>query len=189
MLGELQQKKIERLFNVLDSDRNGLLEQGDFAKRASVLTTIRGENTDSPLYQKLYATQMAWWENLRAATDKDNNGQVTLEEWSAFWEAWLTSVANEAATGQTPSLEAIKGSAAVTFDMIDSNQDGQVTSDEYASWFQTLNLGGDGKNHFNRLDLDGDGIVSRDEAIKLSLEFFLSNEPEAPGNYLYGSLS
>ena len=39
---------------------------------------------------------------------------------------------------------------------------------------------------FARLDLDGDGHISHDEFTQLYLEFFTSDDPEAPGSSFWG---
>jgi len=39
---------------------------------------------------------------------------------------------------------------------------------------------------FERLDLDGDGVISKDEFARLYLEFFTSEDPEAPGSWFWG---
>ena len=39
---------------------------------------------------------------------------------------------------------------------------------------------------FEVLDEDGDGLLSRGEVVRLVKDFYLTNDPEAPGNLFYG---
>jgi Ca2+-binding EF-hand superfamily protein len=39
---------------------------------------------------------------------------------------------------------------------------------------------------FAHLDLDGDGLLSRDEFVQLTEEYFTSDDPDAVGGWLFG---
>jgi len=188
MLGKLQQKKIERLFTALDRDADGLLEGGDFSAVASKLAFARKVDVQSDTYKELLAVQMGWWENIRRAAQKDFNARVSLDEWTAFWSAWLDTVADEAGTDQQAALEAMKDSAIATFNLIDTDCDGRVTPSEYETWSRSFCLEYDARTNFRRLDRNQDGVLTSDEVVNLLKEFFLTNDPEAPGNHLYGPL-
>jgi juvenile hormone diol kinase len=136
----------------------------------------------------MLAAQMGWWENICQATNKKNDGQITIEEWHAFWAGWLTTIANEAGSNQSPALDAMKNSASVTFDMIDTNGDGHITAGEYADWCYAMSMNFDARRNFQRLDVSKTGRMSRAETVERLKEYFLTNDPEAPGNYLYGPL-
>jgi Ca2+-binding EF-hand superfamily protein len=41
---------------------------------------------------------------------------------------------------------------------------------------------------FDRLDRDDSGVLTEDNVIEAVKEFYLSNDPNAPGNALYGEL-
>jgi Ca2+-binding EF-hand superfamily protein len=188
MLGKLQQKKITRLFGALDKNKDGLLEEEDFAALASRLAAARKVDVNSPLYKEMHAAQMRWWENIRIAANKDINGRVTLAEWISFWSGWLTTIADEAGASQQTALDAMKKSATATFDMIDADRDGRITPGEYEAWSRVFALNFDARANFRRLDLNQDGVLTREEVVGLLKEFFLTNDPEASGNHLYGPL-
>jgi Ca2+-binding EF-hand superfamily protein len=42
---------------------------------------------------------------------------------------------------------------------------------------------------FDKIDLNGDGYVSRSELVDLVGQFYLSSDPTAPGNLLFGRYS
>ena len=45
----------------------------------------------------------------------------------------------------------------------------------------------DARNAFRYLDRDGDGYLDVAEIVKAVEEFYLSDDPDAPGNWLLGS--
>ncbi len=95
------------------------------------------------------------------------------------------------AAGQTPNepLEQIKETARIWFNIVDADGNGEISLAEYKDIL--VAWGGKEKEKeaascFEKLDLNGDGIISKDEFVKNLKEYWLSNDPEVPGNYLYG---
>ena len=39
---------------------------------------------------------------------------------------------------------------------------------------------------FNKLDLDNDGSISKNELMELAEQFFIGDDPNAPGNAFFG---
>jgi hypothetical protein len=64
-----------------------------------------------------------------------------------------------------------------------------VGLDDYSGWL-TAWLGRDAgdraKEAFQRLDLDGDGYISAEEMRSIIAQYILSNDSNAPGNWLFG---
>jgi Ca2+-binding EF-hand superfamily protein len=42
---------------------------------------------------------------------------------------------------------------------------------------------------FAKLDLDGDGHISRDEFAELYVDYFTTEDPEAPARYFWGPMT
>jgi Ca2+-binding EF-hand superfamily protein len=71
--------------------------------------------------------------------------------------------------------------------MVDIDGNGRISPQEYALFLKAYNV--DERlfdDIFRHLDLNGDGYLSRDEIFKLVREFYLSDDPQAPGNWLVG---
>jgi Ca2+-binding EF-hand superfamily protein len=186
MLGKLQQIKINHMFRFYDADSNGQLERKDFVEIADRLAASRGVEQGTDAYASLKEIQMQWWDKYRSYLNKDVDGTINSDEWLAFWGALMTLIADEASSGSSDFLQMLKDSAVTMFDMMDDDSDGRGTCREYATWLNTFLPQADAQAAFDRLDVNGDGVLTRDGAVGLLKEFLMSNDPEAPGNHLMG---
>jgi Ca2+-binding EF-hand superfamily protein len=73
------------------------------------------------------------------------------------------------------------------FHLLDADGDGVIGRHEYRNLMLSVSIeGAVADESFRRLDLDGDGQLSRSEFTQLYLEFFSSDDPEAPGSCFWG---
>ena len=82
------------------------------------------------------------------------------------------------------------GAAAEVFLAIaDTDHDGQLNPTEFLA-FQRGHFPGlteaDANEAFAHLDTDGDGLLSAEEFIQATIEFWSSTDPDAPGNWWMG---
>lgn len=70
--------------------------------------------------------------------------------------------------------------------MVDTDGDGRIALADYDAWVRAWGFEFDVETIFKELDVDGDGFLSRDEMVRLAKDFYLTNDPEAPGNVVYG---
>jgi Ca2+-binding EF-hand superfamily protein len=189
MIGSLQHKKITRLFHSFDVDKNGFIEASDFSQIANELAAKRGIDADTKERVNFVGMLMMWWEQIRLSADTNNDGRVSFEEFSQFWSGFLANVGVESFSGSSEGLNMLKSSASLTFDILDGDRDGYVTFPEYSDWLTCWKNNVDPREAFLRLDIDNDGKLTRQDIVGLVKDFFLSNDPEASGNSLYGVLS
>lgn len=180
-LGPLQRRKLEYLFRALDADGDGRLEAASFHQHAERLATLAAR--DPQLAAATEADIKGWWAGVQPAAEERS---ASLEQWLRFWGAVLAAITHDAQEGGGAELRRLKESAARTFAVMDSNGDGRLDADEYERWVGAWRLRFDARANFERLDGDGDGFLSEDDVVQLVKEFFLSNDPEVAGNFLYG---
>jgi Ca2+-binding EF-hand superfamily protein len=182
MLSDLQEQKATHYFTLIDEDGNGLIEASDFALRAQRLAATRsldGATAEKALRQRVEA----WWEHICGVADLDGDARVTLSEWKAYWAAVQRGV-NQG----DDTLASLHRAARATLRALDRTGSGRATADEYADWLAAW--GADGHEEaFPRLDRGGKGFLTEADVIVAVQEFYLSDDPAAPGNALYGPLS
>ncbi len=183
MIGPLQQRKASHYFSIIDEDGNGLVEADDFKRRAERMADARGV-TDPDARAALRKRVMNWWEHLCALADLDDDDRVTREEWQTYWEALNASVDADDASNDT--LQSLERAARGTFQAMNTSESDHVTEDEYTAWLAAWGI--EEASAFDRLDRDGTGVLTENDLVEAVKEFYLSNDPDAPGNALYGEL-
>lgn len=176
MLTDLQQRKLTRMFNAFDADHSGYLELGDFEAQIANIARLRGLDAGSPEHGELQSVYHAAWDNISRLADSSGDGRVTLDEWLAYGSALVQSPERfDQDVGVIAKLNAR---------LIDRDGDGVISFEEFSAMRGSLDV--DNAASFQRFDLDGDGSISSDELLELFRQFFLSDDPDAPGNFWYG---
>jgi juvenile hormone diol kinase len=179
MLTDLQQRKLAHTFKLWDANRDGVVEQADYQLLIDRVAAVRGWAPGSAGYQGLQQMYLGSWEAIRAYADTNRDNQVSLAEWMACFADWLK---DPAAFRQmiTPMSDAV-------FGLLDQDGDGTITRDEWDLHARLYNAVPDSTGAiFSRLDADGDGRIPKDEFIAVSLDFFLTDDPQAPANWMFG---
>lgn len=175
MASEFQREKIARAFTAMDADKDGFLEEADFAALAARWAGVRGWPPGSTADTRLSSLIMGWWETLLAAYDVNTDGKVTFDE--------VLMVVD----GLDTMFDVVTATATEMFDAIDENTDGMISAVEYHRLIQTwTGQEIDTDEVFSMLDLDGDGQISRDEFAQLWKEFWAGDDPGSPGTWVFG---
>ena len=125
-------------------------------------------------------TVQSWDNEQLKVFDADGDGRISLEEHIASYDVSL----NNPEMFQQLTMQYTQN----VFGLWDQDHDGKLSVDEYAKLLGCY--GGkeqDARNAFRHLDRDGDGYLDADEIVKAVEEFYLSDDPDAPGNWLIGS--
>jgi Ca2+-binding EF-hand superfamily protein len=179
VLSELQREKLTRLFQLMDTDDNGLMEWSDVDRTVARLIESRGWEADSDGARSLRAGHMEVWQQVEPfATD----GALSLDGFIAYHEDMLSVPgAYDASVGPLADL---------VFSTLDADGDGQITLEEHRAFCRIYGIDPLlADTIFPMWDTDGNGYVSTEELAVVVREFFHSTDPESPGNWLFGPLA
>lgn len=182
MLSDVQERKAEHYFSLIDEDGNGIIEVSDFALRAQRLALAQGVS-DEGTREALRHQVVAWWDHISMIADFDGDARVTLREWKAYWRSIQKGVERNDNT-----LKTLQRAARGTLQAIDRSGTGRVTEAEYGDWLDAWGASG-AAAAFQQLDRGGKGFLTEEDIVVAVQEFYLSADPGAPGNVLYGLLS
>lgn len=181
-LSELQKRKLTKLFGMYNASNTGVLTLADFEKIASNLASIKGLGPDSWAYHQLSNSLAYCWISIRAEVKESlarkYDPTITLEEWLRYHEQVL---AEDTYRNHIDSL------ASLVFDAIDVDEDGYLSNAEWNRLFQAYHIPVVyADSAFVTLDDNRDGYLSKDEVMSLIEEFYYSQNPDEPGNTIFG---
>ena len=181
MLTDFQRRKLNRMFEMYDVDKNGFVEQADYEQIARNLSTIYRLAPNSPEHAGVHAHQMGFWQGIRGLSTAPDRCRVTRDEFLKGYESLLGK--------KEQFLAQMGGFADAVISVSDRNHDGVLSLKEYADNLRGFDMGlseEDALETARRLDGDGDGKLTRQDIMSLLEEFFYSDDPKAAGNSLLG---
>lgn len=179
MLTDLQKRKLMKLFTVYDADCSGVLERKDFDKVAQELTAMAGWSTRSPKCLTLTNQFAQEWKCLLKSADADQDQAISIEEWFGYYDDLLSD--------EKKYQERAAALQDQIFDVFDANGNGELCDTEWAKFLSICNVSPVYVTVlFPKLDTDGDGVIKKADFLTLMQDFFYSNDPDAPGNLVFG---
>lgn len=177
-LTPLQTKKMTRFFQVWDYDRNGLIERRDFDALVIRLARECCIAEGTPQYTELKARYDAMWDSLKSSITEPDREGLLLPEWLAACGALLPTAAFKAQVG---------GVVDFVWFLLDSQKTGSVSRDGYARVVVAYQMPPSLVDElFARLGKKPGDTLDRVEIAKMVEEFYWSEDPEAPGGFLWG---
>lgn len=180
MLSEIMQKKLARHFSFRDLNKDGYVERSDWEQCAKNLAALRGWEPGSAEYEKVMASHVAMWNTFWLPADQDGNGKVILEE-------YLHLAETQRRLGFEYELRQVTYLFEAIFDTIDLDGDGQITRDEYKLFFEAWGLDPAlADDAYTQMDFNEDDRISRSIFLQFGSNFYINDEPDVVGNYLFG---
>jgi len=180
MATELQRRKLEKVFASFDVDQDGVIDELDITAMAQIWCDTYEVPPRSEGWRKIHGRAHAMWRRIRGSTEADGTKRVTRQA----WVAWIDE----------PGFEDFVETAAIPFSMAvfevaDSDRDGRINAREMLAAQSKSGMSEEETDRvFERLDTDRDGYVTGPEYAQAAREFYLSADPEAPGNVIAGDL-
>jgi|SRR6476469_429282 len=180
MLTELQKKKLTYYFHAFDVDKNGFLEKSDFDKIINGFAEAYNIAQDSETYQYISSTYGKRWEALAKQADTNADKKVSLDEWLSYQDKLVNDPNSDFLWLKITSM---------FHDIQDVDKDGSLSLEEYKVMYKIHGFGDDSlaAEIFAKLDFDGDGQIRKNDVMNLVADFYLSNNPQAPGNLFFGA--
>ncbi|MEV0616436.1 hypothetical protein AB0I81_24180 [Nonomuraea sp. NPDC050404] len=179
MPNDLIERKNSLLFAWMDHTGRGWLTREDYEHMSDRLAAL-GRPEERRNQAAVREDFMRWWPMLQEAGAVDAEGRVGRAEFLACMRANVAE--------PKPFIEGVVLPLADRLlKTLDTDRSGMLSYEEYVRLYEGLNVPSDTSGPaFHRLDRDGDGAISHAEWCTAIEEFFLSGDPEAPGNWLLG---
>ncbi len=193
MLTDFQKRKLMKLFSMYDACNLGVLKISDFECLAQRLADLRGWLPNTEPYEDITSKYLLLWnrmrseikhkvlsqENIEEATTQIRS-QVNLEEWFIYFDIVLND----------PSYhEETLALTETVFAVVDTDESGHLDKEEWANFFRVYNIPVIYvEETFAKIDLDGNGVLTKDEVLGMIKDFYFSNDPDASGNYMFGPI-
>jgi Ca2+-binding EF-hand superfamily protein len=180
MLTELQIRKLTVLFQHHDLDNDGYLARADYEEYARRMCEALDLAPGSPQCDAVYAQTLAAWDTeVLRAFDTDGDNRVSLEEHLAAYDVSINDPVLRKRLQQDYADSMVK--------LWDRDGDGRLSDTDYVALLGCYGVPEEAaRQAFRHLDRDGDGYLLAEELLKAVEEFHLSDDPDAPGNWLVG---
>jgi Ca2+-binding EF-hand superfamily protein len=175
---DIRVRKLARYFAGLDSNDDGFLDESDFAYAAGRCIDALGLDPDSPSAVELTDQSLTLWQEYLGPADTDGDGQIGRDELAAAFARLPRAQVGD-------QIEAI---ADAYFRIMDADGDGMAAEAEFLGLMSTAARlsAGEATAAYARLDPGGSGSLTHDQFQRAVREFFFSDDPDAPGNLLFG---
>ncbi|CCQ51918.1 EF-hand domain-containing protein [Crocosphaera watsonii] len=180
MLNPIRERKLSHLFHILDRNHDGVLSRQDFEQVIEEITNIRQWKWGTSEYEELHFFWMGFCNRLEVWADRNGDGKVTESEWLWYLEQMLDRFS--ASYIQQVFIN-------ISLKVMDFSRDDRVSLDEFKQFYQIYEIDPqEAAQAFVHLDLNQDGYLTKDELTSLFQEFFYSENPQSPGNWLWGNI-
>ncbi|XP_065334845.1 calexcitin-2 isoform X1 [Cloeon dipterum] len=182
-ISNFRRKKLLYVFNVFfDVNQSGTIERKDFDLAIERICRMRGFNPGDPKHQQTQDILINVWDGLRARADSNKDGQVSHEEWCMMWD--------EYARNSGPALEWQQRYMNFMFDLEDTSGDGCIDEEEFTTVCSSYGVSpAECSEAFNRFSQNKTVIVDRAKFAELWKQYFASEDPNAPGNFIFGKVT
>ncbi|KAF9413071.1 hypothetical protein HW555_008591 [Spodoptera exigua] len=179
MVSDFRKKKLLHVFNAFfDTNRSGAVDKKDFELAIKKITELRGYKPGDAKYKQVEDTLLKIWDGLQSRADANNDGEISQDEWIEMWDQFAK---NPAAAAEWQNLY-----CKFIFELEDASNDGAIDVEEFSSVYVSFGLDKqESVEAFHKM-AKGKQTVSFAEFQQLWTEYFVTEDQEAPGNFIFG---
>lgn len=176
-VSQYRREKFNSYFKFLDANQDGSIAADDFdiaARNMAGLSNASAEETDA-----LKEALNGWWEMYR-------NGKKDVTE-VPVPDAAQSIVTYVSTADPATAMKYTRLTHEKTFDLIDRNKGGVISPDELIIYYKSYGVHDEDviESIFQKLDVDDDGLISREEFVEAHVAFWYSDDPENGCHFLY----
>ncbi|MFC8920559.1 EF-hand domain-containing protein [Streptomyces sp. WAC05374] len=180
-VSDIRRRKYQRLFDVLDVDGAGVLTEEGCVRIAGVFARASGHSTHGRDPEELEGTIQEIWRAYVRDGRPGHGARLTREDVPQ-------EIAYDLAHNPDKVIRLIGSLSNVIFGMADADHDGRVRKED------AIRLGHaaltisheEATKAWQRLDPHGTGHLDYETCLKAVTEFIVSEDPNAPGNWIFG---
>jgi Ca2+-binding EF-hand superfamily protein len=178
---DLLNHKLDRAFEHIDARGEGVIEREDLLGLGARLLVGFGESPTSVTGNGIVDGFDGIWSALSAALGRDGDSRISREEFHcAMTGAFISGDQYE--TVFRPAMAAVA-------ELCDDDADGLIGPREFRTMLSAFGTAYDDVDEaFDRLDRAGRGALTVEELIEAARQFYVGDDPNAAGNWLYGPL-
>ena len=180
-LSEVQIQKLTYLFNLLDFNHNGYIQQDDFVNLALNTTIIKALELGHQDMEDLVRSMEKGWMEI-VGFDCDDHYRIDLQEWLDKAEAHYLKCQENIYEKYIHEI------VRIVFRYYDDNDDQHLDLLEYMSLLISYRAEiGSARNSFNFIDSNQDNLISKSELTAAIRTFFVGHHDAEHGSCFLGN--
>ncbi|MEU4512676.1 hypothetical protein AB0G05_24560 [Nonomuraea wenchangensis] len=178
---DLLNHKLDRAFDHIDANRNGVVEREDLLGLGARILVGFGESPTSVTGASLVGSFDGIWATLARTLERDGDSGIARPDFRvAMTAAFVTGDSYDAVF--RPATRAVA-------ELCDGDRDGDVTIGEFRTMLSAFGVAYDDVDAaFDRLDREGRGTLTVTGLVTAAADYYRSPDPNAAGNWLFGPL-
>ncbi len=182
-LSAWQAEKIGKLFDLFDTDCDGCLDENELLASLERLRV----DTGWPETSRVFSHVTGKWKLFLRALFQDSP-VLNRQRFLTFMARFLNKAGNNG-TSSSDGRRPLEESAKLLVMLLDRDRDNRLVPEDLHIFFRALGQSeAEADQAFEHLDPEESGYLPLEDVEKHLQEFFLSEEPGATGDWLFGPL-